>query len=103
MKYYMNYMDDAVVRVDDNGNRFAKIWDGSSHIVPTDEGFCPKGSKIAYGGESYGYFHILEPITKELYDTFGVSWGFGESGEIVPIEETQEYKLIQKHKANESK
>ena len=98
MEYYMNFNDDAVIKVDDGGKRYAKVWDGSNHITPTDEFLCTKGSKMAYGGESFGYFHILEPITKELYETFGISWGFGLSGDIVPIEETQEYKNMQRNR-----
>jgi len=98
MEYYMNFNDNAVVRVDDDGKRYAKVWDGCNHITPTDEFFCTKDSKTAYGGESYGYFHTLEPITKEQYETFGVTWGFSERGNIVPIEETQEYKNIHKNK-----
>ncbi len=98
MEYYMNFNDDAVVKVGDDGKRYAKVWDGCNHITPTGEFLCTKDSKMAYGGESFGYFHILEPITKELYETFGVTWGFSESGKIVPIEETQEYKNMMKER-----
>ena len=98
MKYYMNFNDDAVVRVDDDGKRYVKKWDGYAYKTPSNEVLHYKGSKTAYGGESYGYFHILKPITKEQYETFGITWGFGESGDIVPIGETQEYQNMMKRK-----
>lgn len=70
MKYYKNYMADAVVRVDDDGKRYTKkIGQYQKEVYqPNPE------SKAAYGGEGYGVFYILEPITKEDYDSFGITF-----------------------------
>lgn len=81
MEYYKNYMADAVVRVADDGKRYTKKIDSYWKEVyqPNPE------SKTAYGGEGYGVFYILEPITKEDYDTFGITWTFGDYGAKEPL------------------
>ena len=81
MEYYKNYMADAVVRVDDDGKRFFKRDDCYWKEFPCNN---PE-SKTAFGGEGYGVFYILEPITKEDYDTFGRTWTFGYYGEKTPL------------------
>lgn len=68
MKYFANYMADAVVREDTNGNRFFKT------IENLRERPAGKESTVAWGGERFGYFYSLEPISEEEYNTFGVSW-----------------------------
>lgn len=70
MKYFSNYMLDAVVREDDNGNRYVKCTDYSD----LDEHLASEDDEMAWGGESYGVFYILKKITKEEYDTFGKTW-----------------------------
>lgn len=83
MEYYKNYMADAVVRVDDDGKRFVKWID----YMRGREEFQVNNpeSKTAFGGEGYGVFYILEPISKEDYDTFGRTWTFGYYGEKTPL------------------
>lgn len=71
MEYYENYMDDAVVRVD-GSRRFVKCIEnrgGQEEVEITN----PK-NKTAFGGEGFGVFYSLDPITKEEYDTFGSKW-----------------------------
>lgn len=80
MKYYQNYMADAVVRVDDDGNRFVKRDDHLEEFQNNN----PE-SKTAFGGEGYGVFYILESITKEDYDSFGITWTFGDYGVKEPL------------------
>lgn len=75
MKYYQNFMADTVIRVDGN-NRYAK---SSDHIKEADVSNAPKECYSIWGGQSYGIMYVLEPITKEEYDTFGVKWDFGRS------------------------
>jgi len=75
MKYYANYMADAVVRVDDDGNRYIKRL-GQKEVLASEN------SKTAYGGEGFGVFYMLEPITKEQYYSYGRKWSFDESGHI---------------------
>ncbi len=76
MQYYKNFMADAVVRVDGD-TRFVKVRPPYNEIKITD----PK-NKTAFGGEGYGVFYILEPITKEQYETFGEKWIFDTYGNI---------------------
>ncbi len=68
MKYFANYMADAVVREDNHGNRYVK------HIENLREHAVNKDCEAAWGGQSYGIIYLLEPITKEEYDSFGVEW-----------------------------
>lgn len=68
MKYFSNYEADAVVREDDNGQRYIK------HIEHLTEGKASKDNKEAWGIPSYGILNFLEPITKEEYDNFGITW-----------------------------
>ena len=75
MEYYQNYMADTVIRVDGN-KRYAKSVD---HIEECDVSDAPKDVKSIWGGESYGIFYILTPITEQEYKSFGVTWTFGES------------------------
>lgn len=68
MKYFANYEADAVVREDDKGNRFVKsIQNLAEHAVGKD-------SPTAWGGQGYGVIYDLEPISRDDYDTFGVTW-----------------------------
>lgn len=68
-------MADTVIRVDGN-RRFAKSID---HIDECDVSNVPKEVKSIWGGESYGVFYMLTPITEQEYNSFGRTWTFGES------------------------
>ncbi|NDV82233.1 hypothetical protein [Bacteroides sp. 51] len=88
MKYFGNYIDDAVIREDESGDRYIKLCDGDGL---TNEQLAHKKSKIAYGGESYGCFHIPQEITKEQYDSFGKTWKYGKAAnDIIPIKRSYE-------------
>lgn len=75
MEYYANYIEDAVIRVADDGKRYIKRA-GQKEVL------AGEGSKTAYGGEGFGVFYTLEPITKEQYYSYGRKWNFDESGRI---------------------
>lgn len=53
MKYFSNYEADAVVREDDNGERFIK------KIGYLNEGHADKSNKEAFGIPSYGVYNYL--------------------------------------------
>lgn len=73
MEYYQNYMADTVLRV--NGHeRFAKSSEHPQEINVSD---TPKDCYSIWGGQSYGIMYVLEPISKEEYETFGIKWDFG--------------------------
>ena len=72
MEFYKNYMADAVVRVD-GSKRFIKTLDYKN------------GQEEFENLNSFGVFYILEPITKEDYETFNLSWTFGDNGEKKPL------------------
>jgi hypothetical protein len=83
MKYYANFEEDAVIREDENGECFAKLYSiGERKLTP--EYKLGKNSEMRYG--SPDYMNIPYKITREEYDTFGVTWLFGEtSGSKVKI------------------
>lgn len=68
MKYFANYEADAVVRENDNGERFIKKI-GRLAEQPTS-----KDNKEAWGIPSFGIYNFLEEITKQEYEDFGVTW-----------------------------
>ncbi|NLZ51169.1 MAG: hypothetical protein GX899_05650 [Rikenellaceae bacterium] len=74
MKYFANYEADAVVREDDNGVRYIK------EIDNLKEGRVGKDHDVAWGIPSYGVHNFLEPITKEEYDNFGITWDWDPWG-----------------------
>jgi hypothetical protein len=76
MKYFAHYEEDAVIREADSGECFAKRWaDGTL----TEEYRLPPNSDMRYGNPDY--MSIPYEISKEDYDTFGVSWVFSERGQ----------------------
>ncbi|EJW96537.1 hypothetical protein EVA_15353 [gut metagenome] len=68
MKYFANYEADAVVREDDNGNRYIRC------IENLKEHPVGKDSPTAWGIPSYGVTNFLEPISREEYETYGKTW-----------------------------
>ncbi len=72
-KYYSNYEADAVIRQDENGQRYIK------RIEQLEEIPVPKDSREAWGIPSYGILNMLRPITKEDYDGFGVTWDWSRT------------------------
>jgi hypothetical protein len=75
VKYFAHYEEDAVIREADNGECFAKLWTNGEL---TDEYRLPAGSDMRYG--SRDHMSIPYGISKEDYDTFGISWVFSEYG-----------------------
>lgn len=77
MRYFANYEADAVIREDDNGERYKKTIENLSEGSPVS-----KDDKEAWGIPSFGYYNFLEPITKQEYDEFGITWDWSpETGE----------------------
>ena len=72
--YYENYEADAVVRVDEYGNRHIKTLE---NLQEQDVLEC---CKEAYGIPSYGIFNELKPITREEYENFGITWDWNPIG-----------------------
>ncbi len=68
MRYFANYEADAVIRENDEHERFIKTIENLSER-PTS-----KEDKEAWGIPSFGIYNFLEPITKQEYDEFGISW-----------------------------
>lgn len=77
MEYFKNYMADAVVRVD-GSQRFVKRLDYENGQKEYE---CSNPQSVtAFGGESFGVFYILEPISQKDYNEFSRSWTFGLGG-----------------------
>lgn len=68
MNYYYNYEADVVVREDEDKKRYLKTLDDPREIS------AGKETKSAWGIPSYGYYNMLFPITKEQYDSYGITW-----------------------------
>lgn len=68
MKYFANSEADAVVKEDNQGNRYLRT------IENLNEHPASKKNPKAWGISSYGVTNFLEPITKEEYESFGITW-----------------------------
>lgn len=76
MKYFANYEADAVVRENDNGERFIKKIDNLAEQPASND------NKEAWGIQSFGICNFLEKITKQEYDEFGITWDWSpDTGE----------------------
>ena len=76
MKYYSNYEADAVIRENENGERFIKTIENLSELPAS------KDNKEAWAIPSFGYYNLLEPISKEDYEGFGITWDWSpETGD----------------------
>lgn len=77
MIYFAHSEEDAVCREDDNGVCWAKRWDayapGKGRLI--SEYRLGENSDIRLGNPDYQSIPI--EISKEEYDTFGVTWIFG--------------------------
>jgi hypothetical protein len=67
IKYLANDFEDAVIRVIDNGDRYVKFFKDRIEFKAN-----PK-SNVAYGTME----NSLIEISKNDYNTFGISWHFG--------------------------
>ena len=82
-------MEDAVFRIDRNDGKEwtpAKRWDFSEKkLMRGGEFLVSKKSDLVLGNPDY--HSIPEKITKEEYDTFGVTWVFdSHSSDRIPVE-----------------
>lgn len=73
-KFFGNWLDDSVIREDENGNRYIKrVTPGKIPVEVAVSTDC----KAAFGGQGYGEVHELLEISKEEYETYGIKWGWG--------------------------
>jgi len=79
MKYFAHSEESAVCRENENGECFAKLWtsDRPGHGYLKPEYKLGKNSSIRYGNPDY--LSLPVEISKEEYDTFGVSWKFANA------------------------
>ncbi|MDR0733807.1 MAG: hypothetical protein LBF08_07095 [Dysgonamonadaceae bacterium] len=79
MKYFAHYEEDAVIREDENGECFAKLWtsDSPGHYYLKPEYRISKDGDMRLGNPDY--MSLPYEITKEDYDTFGVTWRYKKS------------------------
>lgn len=79
MKYFAHYEENAVIRENNNGECFAKLWIPKSinagNVTP--EYKLGNNSEIRFG--NHDYMSLPYEITKIEYNTFGVKWIFGDS------------------------
>ena len=73
-KFFGNWLDDSVIREDENGNRYIKRFTPGK--VPVEVAVSTD-CKAAFGGQGYGEVHELREISKEEYETYGIKWGWG--------------------------
>ena len=73
-KFFGNWLDDSVIREDENGNRYIKRFTPGK--VPVEVAVSAD-CKAAFGGQGYGEVHELREISKEEYETYGIKWGWG--------------------------
>ena len=91
MKYFRNNKAMAVIREDDEGNRFIKQWDEKTHSV-TPETMEEPGNKTAFGEVGIGRDYPLTEVSQSWYDDFGIDWRFDkEDGFIVLLLDRNTY------------
>jgi len=74
--YGGNFLEDAVVKVMSDNSRYVVFYHKG---VREAEFLASRKSKVAYA--------ILDWITKEEYDTFGITWKYGMTiDEKIPLE-----------------
>ncbi len=77
MTYFGNYVENAVIREDNNGVCWAKLWSFGYNKKGelSAEYQLGENSDMRYGTIEYE----VHEITKEDYDTFGETWIFGST------------------------
>jgi hypothetical protein len=77
VKYFAHSEESAVCREDENGVCFAKLWttDSPGHSYLKPEYKLGENSNIRNGNPDY--MSLPVEISKEDYDTFGITWIFG--------------------------
>lgn len=92
MKYFGNYVENAVIREDENGVCWAKLW---SNYAPgkgklTSEYKLGENSDMRYGTIEYE----VNEITLEEYESFGKTWKFGSTFEERVTPESTYYNKV---------
>lgn len=81
MKYYAHYEESAVFRIDDGNSEWTpgKYWSCIDRKLLTGgEYLISKKDDIVFGNPDYQSLPF--EITREEYDTFGITWIFGQEG-----------------------
>ena len=74
--FFGNWLDDSVIREDENGNRYIKRFTpGKAPVEVAVSADC----KAAFGGQGYGEVHELSPISPKDYERFGIAWEWGKT------------------------
>lgn len=80
MRYMMNDIEEFVIREDDKGDRYIKS-KRNMQERPVSKDYGP-----AWGvSDGFGVYNYLAPITKERYESFGVTWTWASTGEIISL------------------
>ncbi len=101
MRYFRNNKEKAVIREDDNGNRFYKVFDCQNRCV-SEEIQAGQGCKIAYGEVGIGAHYPLTEVDKNWFDSFGHDWRFDtRNGYTVLLFDRRIYtqEMLDEHKA----
>lgn len=75
MRYFRNNKEKAVIREDDDGNHFYKVFDEQNRCV-SEEILAGQRNKIAYDEVGIGAHYPLTEVDKNWYDSFGHDWRF---------------------------
>ena len=101
MRYFRNNREKAVIREDDEGNRFYKVYDEKEHHV-SEEMLAGIDSKVAYGEVGIGSRYPLTEVSQSWYDDFGRDWRYdSRNGITVLLLDRKVYtkEMIDEHKA----
>ena len=101
MRYFRNNREKAVIREDDEGNRFYKVYDEKEHHV-SEEMLAGIDSKVAYGEVGIGSRYPLTEVSQSWYDDFGRDWRYDtRNGITVLLLDRKVYtkEMIDEHKA----
>ena len=79
MKYFGNYVENAVIKEEENGTCWAKLWSSAYRCGGSlsREYKLGENSNMRHGTIEYD----VHEITKDEYDSFGKTWIFGETFE----------------------
>lgn len=101
MRYFRNNREKAVIREDDEGNRFYKMFDEKEHHA-SEEILAELDDKIAYGEVGIGSRYPLTEVSQSWYDDFGRDWRYDtRNGITVLLLDRKVYtkEMIDEHKA----
>lgn len=92
-KFFGNWLDDSVIREDENGNRYIKRFTPGK--IPVEVAVSTD-CIAAFGGHGYGEVHELREISRKDYERFGIAWEWGSTawGKKIHIDYKEEHSDI---------